>query len=95
MCVYFDPRQAKKPVEEMTEEEKNLEMGKQATTALANLFGSPLILMLVWNACITGIFGLATLGYWSAMGLYVVSRILLKKNDQTMEDMEVCVGQFR
>ena len=81
MSVYFDPRKASKPVEEMTEEEKNLEMGKQATTALANLFGSPLILMLVRNACIPGIFGLATLGYWSAMGLYVVSRILLKKND--------------
>ena len=38
MTVYFDPRKAKKPVEEMTEEEKNLEMGKQATTAIANLF---------------------------------------------------------
>ena len=81
MSVYFDPRKSQKPVEEMTEEEKNLEMGKQATTAIANLFGSPLILMLVWNACIPGIFGLATIGYWSAMGLYVVSRILLKKND--------------
>ena len=95
MTVYFDPRKAKKPVEEMTEEEKNLEMGKQVVTAVSNLTLSPLVLMLVWNACIPGIFGLATLGYWSAMGLYVVSRILLKKNDQTMEDMEVCVGQFR
>jgi len=81
MTVYFDPRKAKKPVEEMTEEEKNLEMGKQVVTAVSNLTLSPLVLMLVWNACIPGIFGLATLGYWSAMGLYVVSRILLKKND--------------
>jgi hypothetical protein len=81
MTVYFDPRKAKKPVEEMTEDEKNLEMGKQVVTAISNLTLSPLVLMLVWNACIPGIFGLATLGYWSAMGLYVVSRILLKKND--------------
>jgi len=81
MTVYFDPRKAKKPVEEMTEDEKNLEMGKQVVTAVSNLTLSPLVLMLVWNACIPGIFGLATLGYWSAMGLYVVSRILLKKND--------------
>ena len=81
MTVYFDPRKAKKPVEEMTEEEKNLEMGKQVVTAVSNLTLSPLVLMLVWNACIPGIFGLATLGYWSAMGLYVVSRILLRKND--------------
>ena len=81
MSVYFDPRKASKPVEEMTEEEKNLEMGKQATTAIANLFGSPLILMLVWNACVPTIFGLSVIGYWSAMGLYIISRILLKKND--------------
>ena len=81
MTVYFDPRKAKKPIEEMTEDEKNLEMGKQVVTAISNLTLSPLVLMLVWNACIPGIFGLATLGYWSAMGLYVVSRILLKKND--------------
>tara|TARA_Y100001973_G_scaffold52933_1_gene78420 strand:- start:3 stop:248 length:246 start_codon:yes stop_codon:yes gene_type:complete len=81
MTVYFDPRKAKKPVEEMTEEEKNLEMGKQVVTAISNLTLSPLVLMLVWNACMPGIFGLATLGYWSAMGLYVVSRILLRKND--------------
>tara|TARA_B100000131_G_scaffold200795_1_gene193002 strand:+ start:144 stop:389 length:246 start_codon:yes stop_codon:yes gene_type:complete len=81
MTVYFDPRKASKPVEEMTEDEKNIEMGKQATTAIANLFVSPLVLMLVWNLCIPGIFGLPVLGYWSAMGLYVVSRILLKKND--------------
>ncbi len=81
MTVYFDPRKASKPVEQMTEEEKNIEMGKQASTAIANLFVSPLVLMLVWNLCIPGIFGLPALGYWSAMGLYVVSRILLKKND--------------
>ena len=81
MTVYFDPRKASKPVEQMTEEEKNIEMGKQASTAIANLFVSPLVLMLVWNLCIPGIFGLPALGYWSAMVLYVVSRILLKKND--------------
>ena len=81
MTVYFDPRKANKPVEEMTEDEKNQELGKQVVTAISNLTLSPLVLMLVWNACIPGIFGLASLGYWSAMGLYVVSRILLRKND--------------
>jgi hypothetical protein len=81
MTVYFDPRKAAKPVEEMTESEKNEELGRQVVQATANIFLSPLVLMLVWNACIPGIFGLATLGYWSAMGLYVVSRILLRKND--------------
>ena len=81
MSVYFDPRKASKPVEEMTEEEKNLEMGKQATTAIANLFGSPLILMLVWNWLMPGLFGLQAIGYLKAMGLYVISRILFVSDE--------------
>ena len=67
MTVYFDPRKAKKPVEEMTEDEKNQELGKQVVTAISNLTLSPLVLMLVWNACIPGIFGLAALGYWLSL----------------------------
>ena len=38
----------------------------------------PLILMLAWNAVIPSIFGLSTLGYWSAMGLYLVCSLLFK-----------------
>jgi len=38
----------------------------------------PWALMLLWNAVIPGIFGLSTLGYWSAMGLYLVCNILFK-----------------
>ncbi len=89
VTIYFDKRaleQQKKEDEEIkqeeldkkAEQEKNIETGKQAVNAVGNLFLSPLVLMLVWNACIPGLFGLATLGYWSAMGLYVVFRILLK-----------------
>ena len=89
VTIYFDKRaleQQKKEDEEIkqeeldkkAEQEKNIETGRQAVNAVGNLFLSPLALMLVWNACIPGLFGLATLGYWSAMGLYVVFRILLK-----------------
>ena len=42
------------------------------------LLAFPLILMLIWNAAIPGIFGLPTLGYWSAMGLYLVCSLLFK-----------------
>jgi hypothetical protein len=42
------------------------------------LLALPLILMLLWNAVIPGMFGLPTLGYWSAMGLYLVCNILFK-----------------
>ena len=46
---------------------------------LIKLFVSPLIVMLAWNVVIPDIFGLTTLGYWSAMGLYVVCSILFGK----------------
>ena len=89
VTIYFDKRaleEQKKEEEELRQEEldkkakkeRDEEQGKEVVNAIGNLFLSPLALMLVWNACIPGLFGLATLGYWSAMGLYVVFRILLK-----------------
>ena len=89
VTIYFDKRaieEQKKEDEEVkqeeldkkAEQEANVERGKEVVNAIGNLFLSPLALMLVWNACIPGLFGLATLGYWSAMGLYVIFRILLR-----------------
>ena len=46
--------------------------------AVIILLALPLILMLIWNAVIPGMFGLPTLGYWSAMGLYLVCNLLFK-----------------
>ena len=91
MTIYFDKRaleEQKKEDEEVKQEELDKkakkeadeEKGKEVVNAIGNLFLSPLALMLVWNACIPGLFGLATLGYWSAMGLYVVFRILLRNS---------------
>ena len=82
MTVYFDPRKANKPVEEMTEEEKNQELGKQAVQAIANLTLSPLVLMLVWNWLMPGLFGLATIGYLKAVALYLISRILFASSNE-------------
>ncbi len=91
MTIYFDQRAAADKVEEekkklaaeaqkKKEKEENIEMGKKLVNALGDLFLSPLVLMLLWNACIPGLFGLASLGYWSAMALYLISRILLKQS---------------
>ena len=91
VTIYFDKRaleEQKKEDEEIkqeeldkkAEQEANVEKGKEVVNAIGNLFLSPLVLMLVWNACIPGLFGLATLGYWSAMGLYVIFRILLRNS---------------
>ena len=91
VTIYFDKRaieEQKKEDEEVKQEEldkkakkeRDEEKGKEVVNAIGNLFLSPLALMLVRNACIPGLFGLATLGYWSAMGLYVVFRILLRNS---------------
>ena len=91
VTIYFDKRaieEQKKEDEEVkqeeldkkAEQEANVEKGKEVVNAIGNLFLSPLALMLVWNACIPGLFGLAALGYWSAMGLYVIFRILLRNS---------------
>ena len=39
----------------------------------------PFILMWLWNACIPEIFGVSKIGFWSAMGLLLISDILFKK----------------
>ena len=51
---------------------------KKLIGAVIVLLAIPLMIMLIWNAVIPGIFGLPTLGYWSAMGLYLVCSLLFK-----------------
>ena len=53
-------------------------LSQNIIAAVIILLAEPLILMLIWNAFIPGIFGLPTLGYWSAIGLSVVCSILFK-----------------
>lgn len=94
--AYFDPRrkeeQALKDFQESMQaaleevkadekKQKNVEMGAKAAAALGTLFISPLILMVVWNAFIPGLFGLVALNYWHSMGIIVISRLIFPKND--------------
>ena len=94
--VYFDPRRAAeqqvndmkeavdaalKKEEELSEQERNIETGKKIVAGLGTLFISPLVLMVVWNMFIPALFGLPALGYWTSMGLLVIFRILIPKND--------------
>ena len=41
-------------------------------------FGSALIVMLLWNAIMPDIFSLPAIGYWKAMGLFILCNILFK-----------------
>ncbi|AOO10370.1 hypothetical protein RW03080701_221 [Synechococcus phage S-RIM8] len=69
-----------KELEEIEEEVKKRESIK-ALAQLLGFFIKPAVLMLLWNWLMPGIFGLATIGYLKAFGLYLISRILIGKND--------------
>ena len=63
-------------------EKKRLqEEGAKAVGKLLAQFIKPAILMLLWNWLMPGLFGLATIGYLKAFGLYIIARILIDKND--------------
>ena len=50
---------------------------------IACLFIIPVILMWLWNSCVVTLFEegtINTIGYWQAMGIYVVSNILFKNS---------------
>ena len=83
--VFFDPRkkaqQEAKDKEVLTEKEeerlRNVKMGEKAVKTIADFTVKPFVLMLVWNMTLPT-FGIATIGYFGAVGLYVIARILFK-----------------
>ena len=86
MTIYFDKRAFEEKEEEEKQELEEQEKKEAAVKALATVaavFTKPLILMLLWNWLMPGLFGLATIGYLKAFGLYAISRILFgnKTND--------------
>jgi len=80
--VYLDKRaeeeQAKEEVEELEKAKAKAEAMK-AVASLVTMVVDPLILMLLWNWLVPGLFGLATIGYLKAFGLYLMSRILFHR----------------
>jgi len=75
MSVYFD-----KNVKVSADEKKKVQDVKRGAEAAAN-FIRPLVLMLLWNWIMPGLFGLPTIGYLKAFGLYIMSRILFNHED--------------
>ena len=83
--VFFDPRKKaqqqaedeKKLSEKEEERLRNQEIGEKAVKIIADFTVKPLVLMLVWNMTLPT-FGIATIGYFGAVGLYVIARILFK-----------------
>tara|TARA_B100001939_G_scaffold327940_1_gene322745 strand:+ start:382 stop:603 length:222 start_codon:yes stop_codon:yes gene_type:complete len=52
-----------------------------AIGAFVGVFAKPLVLMLLWNWLMPGLFGLATIGYLKAFALWMISRILFDTHD--------------
>ena len=61
--------------------QKDEEAYKSASKLLA-VFVRPLVLMLLWNWLMPGLFGLATIGYLKAVALYLISRILFASSNE-------------
>ena len=88
MTIYFDKRaeqmqgaEEEAQIEQEIEEQLKKEAAIKAVAQVVSFFTKPLVLMLLWNWLMPGIFGLATIGYLKAFGLYLISRILFDKND--------------
>ena len=82
MTIYFDKRafeqQEEEEKQELEEKQKKEEAVKAAATFIA-FFVKPAIIMLLWNWLLPGIFGLATIGYLKALGLYLLARLFIDK----------------
>ena len=83
VTVYLDPRKKAQPTEEvaeMTPEEiekkRNEEMGMKVVQSAAILAIAPLCVKIIWNWVVPGVFGIATLTYLEAVGLYCLCKIL-------------------
>ena len=58
----------------------NIAMGGLVVGSIVRLTLTPAVLMWVWNMAMPAI-GVATIGYWTAMGLYIIARLLFKHDD--------------
>tara|TARA_Y100001963_G_scaffold147039_1_gene222799 strand:+ start:1409 stop:1654 length:246 start_codon:yes stop_codon:yes gene_type:complete len=54
------------------------ELGKRIAVQFLWDITSPVVLLFLWNWIMPGLFGLATIGYFKAFGIVVMSRILFK-----------------
>ena len=61
------------------QDKEEMEAASQFLRFLANLTIYPFVIKLLWNWLMPSLFGLVTIGYWTAMGLYLMSRILFGK----------------
>ena len=82
MTIYFDKRAEEESAkiaaaeEEEAQKQKIKQENLEKSAKVLSVFVKPLVLMLLWNWLMPGLFGFATIGYLKAFGLYLISRIL-------------------
>ena len=64
-------------VAEELEKEKQKQEAIKAAATFFTFFVKPAVIMLLWNWLLPGIFGLATIGYFKALGLYLLARLFI------------------
>ena len=82
MTIYFDKRafeEKEKEEQEELEEQEKKEAAVKAVATFLSFFVKPAIIMLLWNWLLPGIFGLVTIGYFKALGLYLLARLFIDK----------------
>jgi len=66
---------------ENEEEEPSSEakqMAVNTTIGLLGLIFAPFVVWAAWNVCMPALFGLPVIGYVQSVGIYILSRVLLK-----------------
>ena len=82
VTIYFDKRAHEEQEEERLAEEKKQKEQEEAVKAVGRAVSflvKPVILMLLWNWLMPGLFGLQTIGYLKAFALHVIARIIIDK----------------
>ena len=82
MTVYTFKKTVEEVEEDVAEELEKEKQKQEAIKAAATFFAffvKPAIIMLLWNWLLPGIFGLATIGYFKALGLYLLARLFIDK----------------
>ena len=82
MTIYFDKRafeEKEKEEQEELEQQQQKEAAAKAAVTFIAFFVKPAIIMLLWNWLLPGIFGIATIGYFKALGLYLLARLFIDK----------------
>ena len=82
MTVYTFKKTVEEVEEDVAEElekEKQKQEAIKAAATFFTFFVKPAVIMLLWNWLLPGIFGLATIGYFKALGLYLLARLFIDK----------------